>query len=562
VNEGVGPFAQDEIVRALTQPSFYPHLPHDVRHHQTHISHVFVAGPFAYKLKKAVEFSFADFSTAARRRALCADEVRLNRRSCAPLYLGVVEVTRQADGSLALGGDGIPLEALVWMRALPERGMLPVALAEGRVTGAALAGFAATLARFHASPATVLAGEDLAAPDTLRERWRHVLDDAAPMIGALLSAADHEILQDFGALFIQRHQSLLRARGPAGRVRDGHGDLHAGNLCLLDEPLPAIAGAPRVEPGLYAFDCLEFSAELRANDVASEIAFLAMDLVVRGHPELADSFVEAYVAATGDEELRVLLPFYGCHRASVRGMVLGLAAAGEDVAADACSEAIELGSRHFVHATQLAWGTAGPALVLCSGLSGSGKTTLAVALARATGFLLLSSDVLRKQRAGIEPQARTPDERVPALYSDGARHAIYEALAGEAERALATGTGVILDATFHRLAERQPLHELAARLRVPLVIVACAASEATIRERLRRRSERPREAAAGQPALSDAGWDVYLAQRTRAELPALDEPAIHVDTGADFAAVLTHAVRALWAWRRTHVARAPLKLDA
>ena len=130
------------------------------------------------------------------------------------------------------------------------------------------------------------------------------------MIGTVLSAPDHEVLVDFGRLFVARHESLLRGRAPAGRFRDGHGDLHAGNLCLVEERIAAADGAPALERGLYAFDCLEFSPELRANDVASEVAFLAMDLVVRGRPDLADAFVDAYVAASGDDELRVLLPFY------------------------------------------------------------------------------------------------------------------------------------------------------------------------------------------------------------------------------------------------------------
>ena len=553
---------QDAIVHALSEPSFYPQRPAIVRHHQTHISHVFVAGRFAYKLKKAVEFSFADFSKLELRRALCAEEARLNQRLCAPLYLGVRHVTRAADGTLALDGDGEPVEPLVWMRALPERGMLPSALDDGRVTPTTMARFAAQLAGFHASAATALADDDLASPDRLRERWRRVLADAAPMIGALLTAADHEILQDFGASFVQRHQSLLRARGPAGRVRDGHGDLHAGNLCLVEERLPAIDGAPAVEPGLYAFDCLEFSSELRANDVASEVAFLAMDLVVRGYPDLADAFVDAYVATTGDQQLRLLLPFYGCHRACVRGMVLGLAARAADVPDDERSAALARGRAHFAHATRLAWAAAGPALIACSGLSGSGKTTVAVALARATGFRLVSSDEVRKRRAGIDPHARTPANRTGELYGDAARRAVYDALVADAAHALTAGEVGILDATYQRRAERQPLLDLASGSDVPLVFVECVADETTIRERLRRRSERPREAAADQPALSDAGWEIHVAQRASAEPLAADEPVLRIDTAGDPDVVAERAVRALWAWRRSHAARAPLKLEA
>ena len=552
---------QDEIVRALADPAFHPHRPAEVRHHETHLSHVFVAGAFAFKLKKAVRFSFVDFSSVATRRAVCADEVRLNRRLCAPLYLGVREVVRRSDGTLALDGDGTPLEPLVWMRALPADGMLPQALAAGRVTPAHLVAFARTLAAFHASPEAALADLKHAAPDVLAARWQHVLDDAAPMVGSVLSAVDHEVLADFGRLFVARHDSLLRGRAPAGRFRDGHGDLHAGNLCLVEDRLPEVAGAPAVEPALYAFDCLEFSPELRANDVASEVAFLAMDLVVRGHPGLADAFVDAYVAASGDDELRVLLPFYACHRASIRGMVQGLAAGGAS-RPETRREAIAAGREHFAHATRLAWRAAGPAIVVCSGLSGSGKTTLAVGLARSTGFRHLASDALRKERAGIDPHARAAGDVAARLYEPQARDAVYAALADEARRALAAGEPVILDATFHKRATRAPIHALARELRVPIVVVHCIADESVIRQRLDERAARPREASAGQPALSDAGFDVYLAQRAAAEPPGDDEHVLRVDTAGERDAVRDRALRALWRWRRAHPAHAPLTLDA
>ena len=552
---------QDEIVRALADPAFHPHHPAEVRHHETHISHVFVAGRFAYKLKKAVRFSFVDFSSVEERRRICADEVRLNRRLCAPLYLGVREVVRRADGTLALDGDGTPVEPLVWMRSLPERGMLPQALADGRVTRDALETFARTLATFHASPESALDDPQRADPDVLAARWRHVLDDAVPMIGSVVSAPDHEVLVDFGRLFVVRHESVLRGREPAGRFRDGHGDLHAGNLCLVEEKLPAEAGAPALEPGLYAFDCLEFSPELRANDVASEVAFLAMDLVVRGKPDLADAFVDAYVEASGDGELRLLLPFYACHRASIRGMVQGLAAAGTHQP-ETKREAIAAGRLHFAHATRLAWRAAGPAIVLCSGLSGSGKTTLAVAIAKTTGFRLVSSDALRKQRAGIDPHTRTADDVTAMLYDPHAREAVYAALADAARASLASGEPVLLDATFHRRAARNPIHALARELSVPLIVVHCVADESVIRQRLDDRAAHPRESSAGQPALSDAGYDVYLAQRAAAEPPGDDESVVRIDTAGARDDVRDAALRALWRWRRGHPAHAPLRLDA
>ncbi len=547
---------QDEVVRALGDPAFYPHPAERVVHHRTHVSHVFVAGDYAYKLKRAVRYSFADFSTRELRHQFCVEELRLNRRLCAPLYLGLSSVTREADGRLALDGRGATVETLVRMRALPADGMLPEALAANRVTEEMLATFAADLARFHASPETAVPEGTGADPDALCAQWTHVMEDAAPAVPELLSRADEAVLSDFGPSFVRRHEALLRARGAAGRIRDGHGDLHAGNLCLIADGLPALADAPAVPPGLYAFDCLEFSPELRRNDVASEVAFLAMDLETRDRPALARTFVSAYVDATGDTDVNVLLPFYACYRACVRGMVLGLKARSPDVPQGERDAAVARGRAHFALATRLAWRAGGPAIVACCGLSGTGKTTLALALARATGFPHLSSDEMRKRRAGLDPLARTPVALTERLYRDEARLEVYRALAGAAEALLARGDAVIVDATFHRREERAPIVALAQRVGVPLVFLECVADEATIRERLEARAARRDASGTGEPALSDAGWEVYQGQRARAEPLGPDEPAIVVDTAREQAEVAEDALRALWQWRRAQPTRA------
>ncbi len=242
-------------------------------------------------------------------------------------------------------------------------------------------------------------------------------------------------------------------------------------------------------------------------------------------------------------------------------MVQGLAAAGAHQP-ETKREAIAAGRLHFAHATRLAWRAAGPAIVLCSGLSGSGKTTLAVALAETTGFRLVSSDALRKGRAGIDPHARASGDVAAQLYDASAREAVYAALVDEARAALASGDPVLLDATFHRRAARDPIHALARELRVPLIVVHCVADESIIRQRLDDRAARPRESSAGQPALSDAGFDVYLAQRAATEPPGNDEHVLRVDTAGARNDVRDATLRALWQWRRGHAAHAPLKLDA
>jgi uncharacterized protein len=560
--------SQEDLVAALCDPSLYPHRPERVDHLQTHLSHVFVAPPFAYKLKKAVRFSFADFSTPERRRAACLEEVRLNRRLCAPLYLGVLPVSRHPGSTFALGpsidGAQAPapktVEHVVWMRALPADGMGRTALAGGRITPSLLGGFAHTLARFHATAPTEPADRADAWLEETERRWSSVLDDSRPMVARLLRAVDHEILSDFGPTFVRRHASLLAARLRAGRVCEGHGDLHLGNLCLLERPLPPLAGSPAVPAGLYAFDCIEFSRDLRVNDVASEVAFLAMDLDAEQRSDLARLLVREYAAAAGDADLHIVLPLFASHRAVVRGMVHGLAVEEPELGAAERRTAESRARAHFALATRYAWQAAGPAVIACAGLSGSGKSTVAVALARATGFHLLSSDEMRKRRAGLDPKARSPAGTSAELYTEAARHATYEALAMAAQERLTNGQCVIVDATFNRAADRARLESAARRAGCPLVFLECVTDDETARMRIADRATGPRTDEE-TPAMSDADWAVRAMQSRERDPFDGREPHLELDTVGDRDAVNERALGLLWQWRRMHAVHAATQIS-
>ena len=533
--------AQEAVVRALGDRAFYPHHPETVTHVQTHISHVFLAGPYVYKLKKAVRFPFLDFSTATLRRHFCTEEVRLNRRLSPEVYRDVVPITRADDGALRLGGTGAAVEHVVWMYRLPTERMLTSLLAAGDVSAAMMDVLARKIATFHAAAPS---GPEIAAhahPDALRARWEEESRSTAPFAGSLLAAEDHDILADFGAHFIHTHQTLLRARQDAGRIRDGHGDLHAEHVCFVDAPVPAGLDTVPLAPGIYIFDCIEFSEAFRCNDVASEVAFLAMDLESLGHPDLARRFVSAYVDAAGDPLVHVLLPFYACYRAGVRGKVEGLKSLESEVEPADRDAAADRARHHFALAVRYAWDAGGPVLIACSGLPGTGKTTLAREVAAATGALMLSSDAIRKRaRAAETPSVAGFGE---GLYSVAARADVYETLSAEAEAALAAGRSVVADATFVHRADRRRLAEVAARRGHPFALVDCRADEAVVRARL--------EARTHTESLSDARWDTYVALRARREPAGGDEPVIVVDTSGPIATARAAALRQLWDWRRS-----------
>src|SRR5262245_48384143 len=449
----VGDDGQAALVHALADPAFYPHRPARVDHVQSHISQVFLAGPYVYKLKKAARFPFLDAATPERRHTLCEDEVRLNSHLAAPVYLGVLPITRERDGHLALCGVGPAVDRVVWMRRLPAESMLDHLVVAGMVDAGTLGRLARMLADFHAGAPAGPAVAAHAAPEALLTSWRHVLGLAAPLVGGPLPASTHTILASFGPAFLGTHDGSLRARQTACRTRQGHGDLRAEHVCMIDAPLEAEAPHAPLGPGIYVIDCVEFSHALRCNDVASEVAFLTMDLERLGRRDLAAAFVDAYVVASGDEQLRALLAYYGAYRACVRGAVEGLKAAEPEVDSTERTAAVTRARQYFALALRHAWRAQGPALVVCCGLSGSGKTALATALAEATGFAHLSTDVLRRREA----PATDPATPGIARYAPAARAAVYARLCDEARVRLAADRGVIADGTFIRRADRDAL---------------------------------------------------------------------------------------------------------
>lgn len=532
---------QEGVVRALSDPAFYPHAVDSIEHLQTHISHVFLVGMCVYKLKKAVRFSFLDFSTLERRHHFCLEELRLNRRLCPSVYLRVVAITEDADGCLHLGGSGTVIDYVVQMRRLPNEGMLVNRVAEGSVSAETIEALASRLVAFHdaASAGTTVAA--YAAPAALQARWDENLRSIRSYVGRVCKAEEYEIVADFGAAFIREHDALLRARQRRERIRDGHGDLHAGNVCIVESaegggPLPPLG------PGFYIFDCIEFSEAYRCNDVASDIAFLAMDLEHLGRPDLTECLLTSYARQAADPEVLALFPFYACHRACVRAKVESLKSADPDLEEAGRAAAIASAREHLALGVRYAWRALGPTVIACAGLSGSGKTTLATALAAATGSACLSTDRLRTSVVGTSTEPLGASSADTGIYDPGARQAVYVALCERVERALASRRCVIADATFIRLDDRLRLADVAKRHGAPIMFIDCRADEAVIRHRL--------EARRTTPSISHARWETYQAQREIQDPFGADEPRIIVDTSRGLEATRADALRRLWLWRR------------
>ena len=483
---------QRSLVAAMLEPAFYPQGPAEVSHGETHISHLFFAGDLVYKIKKAVRYSFVDYSTPAKRKYFLQEELRLNRRLAPSVYLGILPISHD-DYGWQLGSDAHPAEYVLVMRRLPARRMLDYLLEQGQATVPMMQSLAETLAQFHAEARTSEKIRMRGRPEVVQEVLERNLSDIRPFIGRLLSEETYAAIASFFSRSLSLHRGLMERRVDEGRIRELHGDLHCEHVCFAPE-------------GIQIFDCVEFNPDLRRFDVAAEIAFLLMDLECRGAGELGRTFLDRYVELSEDRELPELLSLYKCYRALVRGKVYALQAAKMSDAA----------GRYFDLAYSYTWDEFKPFMILVCGLTGSGKSTLARALGRRLGLPVVSSDVTRKTLAGplAEPQLASYGE---GIYNPAMTERTYASLVEQAEPLMLDGRGAILDATFRGQAHRAAVIALARKNRVPLVVIHCRLSEGLAQDRLAKRS------AAGND-ISDGRWEIYAAQKESFE-PVVDVPA-------------------------------------
>jgi len=297
-----------ELVKMLLDPQVYPHRPEQVELVQTQMSFVFLTGDYVYKVKKPVNLGYLDYTTLDKRHFYCQKEVELNRRLCPEVYLGVVPVTRDK-GDISLGGRGEVMEYAVKMRYLPQEAMMDGLLAANRVSSEMIASVAQKLAAFHQKAETSASISAFGNLDSITVNTDENFTQTEKYIGNTISQGKYQHIKDYTESFIEKNASLFHRRIADGKIRDCHGDLHAAHICFTND--------------ICIYDCIEFNDRFRYCDVASEVAFLAMDLDHYGRDELSHSFVDAYVALSQDEELKELLNFYKCYRAYVRGKVEG-----------------------------------------------------------------------------------------------------------------------------------------------------------------------------------------------------------------------------------------------
>ncbi|MBM3356951.1 MAG: aminoglycoside phosphotransferase [Betaproteobacteria bacterium] len=492
------------------RPEAYPHPVRAVRVLETHISWVLLTGDYAYKVKKPVNLGFLDFSTLEARRRCCEEELRLNRRLAPDLYLEVVAI-RGVPAQARIGGDGPALEYAVRMREFPQNALAKSMISRGQLTAQHVDELASVIAAFHTA-APVAAGSDRhGEPETVLAPALENFRQTLPLVAA---AADRRMLRSLRAWTKSEHGR--RAPDIAARRRDGfarecHGDLHLGNVAVLD-------GKP------VAFDCIEFNAALRWIDVMNEVAFMHMDLDDRGRPDLAWRFLNRYLEHTGDYPGVAVLRFYGVYRALVRAKVHALRASQPRLAAKERARLLAA-CRGYVRLAGRLARRPRPGLIITHGLSGSGKTTVTDVLVERTGAVRVRSDLERKRLHGMPARARSESAIAGGIYAPAASAATYDRLAALARGIVESGYTAVVDAAFLSGAARRKFRTLARRLRAGFVILDFRAPESVLSERIAQRLRSAHDA-------SEADLAVLEHQVATADPLARDEirAAIAVDT--------------------------------
>lgn len=447
---------------------------------ETHSGVVFLLGDRAYKLKKALDLGFLDFSTRERRQQVCEREVELNRRLAPDVYLGVADV---------LGPDGQVCDHMVVMRRMPADRRLSTLVLDGASVEAALEQLARLMADFHAGAARSQAADRAAGAEALAARWVANTAGLRPFGGRYVDAADVEAVDLLAARYLAGRRPLFDQRVAAGRACDGHGDLLADDIFCLDD-------GPRV------LDCLEFDDTLRLDDPLADVAFLAMDLERLGRPDLGQGFLTAYRTAAHDTWPASLAHHHIAYRAQVRAKVSAIRADQRvPGSSEKAQRLIGLSLSHLEAARVR--------LVLVGGLPGTGKSTLAAGLGDALGALVLRSDVVRKELAGLSSEQPAAAPYGEGIYAPTWTDATYQELLHRARHSLHRGESVVLDASWSDERHRVDARQVAAETVSDLVELRCVAPPDVVAARLAER------AAEGGDA-SDADRDIANAMSARA----------------------------------------------
>lgn len=492
----------ESIVRWLARPEAYVYRPDRVEQIETHISHVFLAGSYVYKLKKSVKYDFLDFTTAQAREHACREEVRLNRRLAPGTYLGVLPVIRGTGGDYRLEGSGEVVDWLVEMRRLPTELTLDALHRRGKLLSGHIDRLSDVLVHFYRSLTPLPL-----APQEYGERF---LSHVRGNLRELLAVKYHlprgvvERVHGFQLQLLRLRPEIFEDRASAGRIVDGHGDLRPEHICLSDP--------------IAIFDCIEFSSDFRRIDVADELAFLAAECDFLGADWVGAQLLASYQQQSGDQPSVVLWDFYKSYRACVRAKVAALRA--DQLQGQAQEAAASEARRHLALADQYVAPWVRPLVLAVGGLSGTGKTTLATALAEALGAELLRTDTIRQELFGTGLHTSAMDS---GIYRREARERVYDEMYRRAAALNGDRISAVLDGTFSTLDLLGKAQKVAVSPRSVFLAIECVCRPEVAHQRISQRVAKGRDE-------SDARPEIHDLQRERWETWSADITQVRIDT--------------------------------
>jgi aminoglycoside phosphotransferase family enzyme/predicted kinase len=449
------------LIAALQNPALYPHPVDGFQVIETHISWVILTGPFAYKVKKPVNFGFLDFTSLDAREHFCSEELRLNQRLTNDLYLEVLPITGSAEVP-QLGGDGPVVDFALKMRQFPQSQLLSTLQANGELTTAHIDEMAAQIAHFHLNAPKVPAEHEAGTPDSVMAPVRQNFEQIRPFLNDKADLLQLDALQAWAESSFERLKPLFAQRKAEGFIRECHGDIHLGNATVIDGKV-------------VIFDCIEFNEPFRFTDVYADTGFLAMDLEDRGLKSLARRFISQYLELTGDYQGLELLNFYKAYRALVRAKVSLFSMPAE---ADPVQRATTLRQyRNYANLAESYSTIPSRFLAITHGVSAVGKSHVAMRLVEALGAIRLRSDVERKRLFGEQTVANEPQA---GIYSADASAATYSRLHEIAGTILRAGFPVVIDATYLKRDQRDGAAKIAEATGAPFLILDCNAPQAVI----------------------------------------------------------------------------------
>ena len=485
-----------KLVEAMQKPDFYPHRPANVEFIQTHISYVFIAGDYVYKVKKPLKFDFLDFTTLEKRKFFCEEELKLNRRLAPDTYLDVVSLSRNEAGDITLDQGIEIVDYAVRMKKLPGDRMLKTLLARGTADEKIMDALARKIVLFHQQARTDSRIDKMGDIENIRHNHEENFAETEKFIDVTISEYQYSLIKDFANKFLIENKKYFEQRITDHKIRDCHGDLHLDHICINDE--------------ITIFDCIEFNERFRWGDVAEDVAFLTMDIDFNGWPQHAENFIQSYLKYSGDTGLLKLLNFYRCYYAYVRGKVTSLRLLQEDTTADEQRDITETAEHYFDLPYTYAARLDKPVLILTAGLMGSGKSYQARRLAVRLGTEIIRTDELRKALFNIRTTERRHERFGDGIYSDDISRLVYEKALALAEQKINLGKAVIIDASFKKRTERLKALALAKKLQIRFFVLECFCPDDITQKRLEKR-------VLDNDNVSDGRWELFQQQKDNFE---------------------------------------------